>query len=199
MNWIDRRRQQRRRRRVIRVLGLASATVAALFLVGAVLPAEHLFTSQAKLQRPPETVWRVLTDLEGMPLWRSDVRAVERLPDLGGHPAWREVGMSGNQVFALTLADPPRLLVTRRADQGVPGLPMRTFELAATTHGTLVTVTDRAVSRNPLRRVLVRLHLSRPAARRLLRDLSERLSVNGREVVAHPGGSPRDTSPLGMP
>jgi uncharacterized protein YndB with AHSA1/START domain len=188
MNWIDRRRQQRRRRRAMKVLAGGLGSLAALFLVGALLPAEHPFTSQAVLERPPETVWRVLTDLDGLPFWRSDLTAVERLPDLGGKPAWREVGRSGSRVVELTRSEPPRLLVMRRAGRGSSGLPMRTVELAALAHGTLVTVTDRVESRNPFRRVLVRLQLPQPAVLRLLRDLTERLSVTRREVVAQPGG-----------
>jgi hypothetical protein len=172
---------------MLRALSVAPGALVALFLIGALLPAEYLFTSQAKLQRPPETVWRVLIDVDGMPLWRSDLTAVERLPDLGGNPAWREVGKSGDQVVELTLAEAPRRLVMQRPGLGAPGLPMRTVELAATTQGTLVTVTDRIASRNPFRRVLVRLHLPQPPVLRLLRDLTERLSVNRREVVTLPG------------
>jgi uncharacterized protein YndB with AHSA1/START domain len=183
MNWIDRRRQAQRRRRTLRVLGMLSGGAAALFLAGSLLPVVHILTSQATLQGPPEVVWQVLTDLDGMAHWRSDLTAIERLPDLEGNPAWREVGKSGDQVFELTRAEPPRLLVTQRAGEGASGLPMRTFELAATTQGTLVTVTDRVKSGNPFRRVLVRLHLPRPAAVRLLRDLAERLRVNRRVVI----------------
>lgn len=183
MNWIDRRRQAQRRRRTLRVLGTLSGAAAALFLIGSLLPVEHMLTSQAMLQGPPEVVWQVLTDLDGMAHWRSDLTAIERLPDLKGNPAWREVGRSGNQVFELTLAEPSRRLVTHRAGEEDSGLPTRTFELAATTKGTLVTVIDRVKSANPFRRVLVRLHLPRPAAVRLLRDLAERLRVNRRVVI----------------
>ena len=190
MNWIDRRKQAKRRRRVMKMLGVVSGGVAVLFLVGALMPAEHLFSGRATLPGPPELVWRVLTDLDGMAHWRSDLTALERLPDLGGRPAWREVGKAGNQVVELTLSDPPRRLVTRRAGQRAPGLPMRTFELAPTTRGTLVTVTDRVESGNPFRRLLVRIHVPRPAVERLLQDLAERLRLNRRVVVA-------DTSPRG--
>jgi uncharacterized protein YndB with AHSA1/START domain len=183
MNWIDRRRQQQRRRRTLKLLVASLGMLGAFFVAGALLPAEHRFTSKATLERPPETVWRVLVDVDGMPLWRSDLTAVERLPDLEGRPAWREYGKSGDQIVGLTLAEPPRRLVLQRASLGRPALPMRTFELAATAGGTLVTVTDRVEAKNPLQRVLVRLHVPRPAVERLLRDLSERFSTDRREVV----------------
>ncbi len=182
MNWTDRRKQKVRRRRARMALAFVGAMAAALFIVGVFLPAEHSNTSRAVLGRPPETVWRVLTDLDGMPLWRSDLTAVERLPDFQGKPAWREVGRSGTRVVELSLAEPPHHLVMQGAPDGTPGLPMRTFDLISVAAGTEVIVTERLSSRNPFRRVLVRLHLPRPAIERLLRDLTQRLTP--RQVAA---------------
>jgi len=184
MNWIDRRKQKARRRRAGMTLGLLAVATAASFIVGMFLPAEHTSTSHAVLGRPPETVWRVLTDLDGMPLWRSDVTAVERLPDLMGKPAWREVGRSGPRVVELSLAEPPRRLVIQATVDGKPSLPMRTFDLVSIATGTEVIVTERVASRNPFRRVLVRLNLPRPAIERLLRDLTHRLGVSPRQMAA---------------
>ncbi len=183
MNWTDRRKQRARRRRARIGLALLAGAIAALFIVGIFLPAERTSTSRAVVGRPPETVWRVLTDLDGMPLWRSDVIAVERLPDLMGKPAWRELGRDGPRVVELSLADPPRRLVIQAAAGGEPKLPMRTFDLVSTPLGTEVTVTERISSRNPFRRVLVRLKLPRPAIERFLRELTQRLSMNPRQVA----------------
>lgn len=187
MNWIDRRRQKVRRRRARVALVLAAGVLGGLSLVGACLPAEYLYVTHAVLGRPPETVWRVLTDLDGMPLWRSDLTAVERLPDLAGKPAWREVGKDGIQVVELAEAEAPHRMVIRGAGDAAPGLPIRTFDLVSSGPGTLVTVTERVASRNPLRRVLVRLNLPRPAIERFLRDLTEWLSINRGPVAATPG------------
>lgn len=184
MNWNDRRKQQIRRRRARAALGLLATLTAILFAFGMFLPAEHSSTSRVLLERPPETVWRVLTDVDGMPLWRSDLTAVERLPDLMGKPAWREVGRSGARVVELSLAERPRRLVIQGAAEGAPSLPMRTFQLVSSGAGTEVIVTERSASGNPFRRVLVRLHFPRPAIERLLRDLTQRLSMNPRQVAA---------------
>jgi uncharacterized protein YndB with AHSA1/START domain len=165
-------------------LGFLTVAMAALFTAGLFLPAEHTDTGRAVVSRPPETVWRVLTDLDGMPLWRSDVTAVERLPDLMGKPAWREIGRHGVRVVEASQAEPPRRLVIQGATEGQPSLPIRTFELVSTAAGTEVTVTERIASRNPFRRVLVRLSVPRPAIERFLRDLTQRLSINPRQVAA---------------
>ena len=182
MNWTDRRKQKARRRRARMALAFLGATTAVLLIVGVFLPAEHTSTSHAFLGRPPETVWRVLTDLDGMPLWRSDVTSVERLPDLMGKPTWREVGRDGARVVELSLAEPPRRLVIQSAADGERSLPIRTFELVSITTGTEVIATERSSSRNPFRRVLVRLNLPRPAIERFLRDLTHR--VTPRQVAA---------------
>jgi uncharacterized protein YndB with AHSA1/START domain len=183
MNWTDSRKRRVRRRRARIASGFLAGALAVLFTAGLFLPAEHTEISRAVVRRPPETVWRVLTDLDGMPLWRSDVTAVERLPDLMGKPAWREIGRHGARVVEASQAEPPRRLVIQGATEGEPSLPIRTFELVSTADGTEVTVTERIASRNPFRRVLVRLSLPRPAIERLLRDLARRLSINPRQVA----------------
>ena len=126
----------------------------------------------------------MLTDLDGMPLSAFGSTAVERLPDLMGKPAWREVGRGGARVVELSLAEPPRRLVIQATADGKPSLPMRTFDLVLITAGTEVTVTERVASQNPFRRVLVRLNLPRPAIERLLRDLTQRLGVSPRQMAA---------------
>lgn len=185
MNWTQRRKQQVRRRVARRVfLGLAGG-VAVLALGGLCLGAEQSVTSQALLPRSPETVWRVLMDFDGMPLWRSDLSALERLPDLAGRPVWRESGRAGTRVIELAVADPPSRLVLRRTRDGVPAFPMRTFDLSASLGGTRVILTERARITNPLQRVFYRLYPPRAGITRLLRDLELRL--NGRrEVTAGP-------------
>jgi hypothetical protein len=168
---------------MIALLALTAA-LSACFLAGVFLPVEHVGVGHALLDRPPETVWRVLTDLDGMPLWRSDLTALERLPDVAGRPAWREIGRGGARVVELALADPPRRLVIQRAPGGRTVLPIRTFELDSAESGTRVTITERGEVRNPLGRLLVRLRPGAPAIDRFLRDLDQRLNAGHRQVAA---------------
>jgi len=187
MTWISRRQRKARRRRALGVLAGLFTAFSACFLAGLLLPAEHVGIGHLLLDRSPEAVWRVLTDLDGMPLWRSDITAVERLPDMAGRPAWREIGRSGVRVIELTRADRPRLLVIQRAAGGRTAQPFRTFELDAAATGTLVTITERGEIRNPLGRVLARLRSRAPAVDRFLRDLEQRLNPGHRQVAAQGG------------
>lgn len=186
MNWTQRRKRSARRRLLVRFLAGVAVAAAGLFAAGSFLGSEVQLTREARLGRPPETVWRVLLDLDGLPLWRSDLSAVERLPDLAGHPAWRERGRWGARVVELAGADPPHRLVLRGADEGVPGLPVLTFELAAADPGTRLVVTQRIGVSNPIRRALYRVHPPQGDLARLLRDLEQRLAGGRREVVAVP-------------
>jgi len=184
ISWMEQRKRAARRRRLLRVLvGMAGAGVLA-FLAGAALPAEHRTTARASFDRAPEAVWRVLTDLEGMPSWRSGLDRIERLPGVDGRTTWLEVGTGADQVMELTESDPPRRLVIHRREDGRPGFPERIVQLRATINGTLVTVTERDRVGNPLARVMVRLGARESSARRLLADLHDRLGTTRHNLSA---------------
>ncbi len=191
MNWTERRKWDIRKRRALRIFTGLTAGLGAVGLIGLFLPIEHVTSTSLLLDRPPEIVWRVLTDFDGMPLWRSDLTGLERLPDLAGRPAWREISRTGNRVLELSVAEPPRRLVMRRSVGGRPGLPSRTFELVEASRGTLLTVAERRELRNPLLRVLVRIRAQRGEITRFLRDLDQRLNANRRQVATVRAG---DTS-----
>jgi uncharacterized protein YndB with AHSA1/START domain len=184
ISWMEQRKRAARRRRLLRVLGGVAGAGALAFLAGAALPAEHRSTARESFDRAPEAVWRVLTDLEGMPSWRSDLVRIERLPEADGRMTWLEVGSGEDQVMELTESDPPRRLVIHRREDGRPGLSERIVQLRATINGTLVTVTERDQVGNPLARVLVRLGARRSTGERLLADLHDRLGTARRNLTA---------------
>ncbi|NOT09056.1 MAG: SRPBCC family protein [Gemmatimonadales bacterium] len=184
MNWNDRRKRNARRRRALRVAAGALTLVGIVLLLGLLLPKEHVSRGQLLLVgRPPETVWRVLTDLDGMPLWRSDITRLERLPDLDGRQTWREVNRAGVSTVESLLAEAPRRMVIQRRQEGRPVLPSRTVELLATESGTEVRVIERTLVTNPLRRIFLRVGMIEPSVTRFLRDLDGRLNL-ARRIAA---------------
>ncbi len=185
MNWTELRKRKARRRRARRAGMLLGVALAAVAVIGLGLGAEQSVSGRALLERSPETIWRVLLDIDGMPLWRSDLRAVERLPDQDGRPAWRETGVAGTQIMEVAAAWPPSRLVLRPVKSG--GWPLRSVELVPAGRGTLVTVTERLRVGNPLRRVYDRLLPPRATIARFLRDLAQRLATGRRDVVSNPG------------
>jgi uncharacterized protein YndB with AHSA1/START domain len=183
MNWTARRKRKVRRRRSILAAGVLALGLALLGVIGLCFGAEQLLSDQALLDRPPETIWRVLTDFDGMPLWRSDLLALERLPDLSGRPAWREIGRNGARVMQLAEAEPPRRLVFSRTRDGRPSLPLRTVLLSPSSRGTLVTLTELDRVANPLRRLFNRAYPPRGPLIRFLRDLNRRVSGGHQQLV----------------
>ena len=184
ISWMEQRKRALRRRRLLRVLGGTAGAGVLAFLAGVALPAEHRTTARKSFDRAPEAVWRVLTDLEGMPSWRSDLDRIERLPEADGRTTWLEIGSGEDQVMELAESDPPRRLVIHRREDGRPGLPERIVQLRATINGTLVTVIERDQVGNPLARVLVRLGARESPARRLLADLHDRLGTTRHNLSA---------------
>jgi uncharacterized protein YndB with AHSA1/START domain len=140
---------------------LAAALLVALVglatLVGGVLPKNHVVTRTARLRRPPEDVWSVIADFAAGPSWRRGLRAVERLPDRDGHAVWKKVDRRG-QALPLEIVEehPPRRMVARIADDSLPFGGTWTYEVAPASGGSMLTVTERGVVRNPLFRFVAR-------------------------------------------
>ena len=184
ISWIEKKRRAARRRRLARViLGLA-ALVVLTAAAGMLLPAEHETRLNGSLDRSPDAVYRVLTDLDALPLWRSDLTRIERLPDAGGRVTWRERGRSGDQVLEFSESRPPHRLVMHRLVSGRAGLPERAFDLRPAAGGTRVTLTERIEIRNPVGRVLARLMSGSRDGMALLRDLESRMSLNRNHVAS---------------
>lgn len=183
MNWIERRRRLHRRRRVLRFLLVGTAGTAVLGLAGLVLPQETIRSGTLTLSRSRESIWRILTDLDGMPRWRSDLTGLERLPDQDGRPVWRETRRGSARVVQLSLAEPPRRLEMRPL-AGYGG-DDRTIELeeARGGTGTLVRVTERHPVA-PLGRLFARLGHLGGSAPVFLEDLARWLGGE-RPQIAH--------------
>ena len=71
------------------VVGVLVLIVAAIAVIGAMLPQNHVATRTAQLSLSPDRVWPIVTDVSNYPAWRRGVDSVERLaaPQL----KWREV------------------------------------------------------------------------------------------------------------
>lgn len=127
-------------------LYISAAVVVALvlivFIVGALLPREHVASRTLRVRRPPADVWALITGVDAFTSWRPDVKRVERLPDRNGRPAWKESASGMDIPLETTESDPPRRLVLRIADPKLPFGGTWTYVITPTPDGATLTITE---------------------------------------------------------
>jgi hypothetical protein len=129
--------------------------VAAMALIGALLPRDHTAMRSATFARSPDDVWRALTDLDAQPRWRSGVARIETLSPT----SFREHGRNGAIAYAIDEDRAPSSgaaarRVTRIADDKLPYGGRWIFELVADGAGSRLTITEEGFIKNPIFRFM---------------------------------------------
>src|SRR5688572_23869011 len=93
-------------------IGLIALPILVMVIWGALLPQDHLSVRKARFDRPPDELWATVTNLEGLPSWRKDLKKVEVLSPT----RWRE---NGEMTLEVAEQTPPSRLVIRI----LPGAP----------------------------------------------------------------------------
>jgi hypothetical protein len=159
-------------RRLLIALGVVVAAIAAVAIVGTLLPPGHIASRSLVLEVPRDSVWGVITDFASQPTWRKDLRKVERVSAGPGGDVWREDG-SEPLLLQTTEAVPPQRLVRTIADSTLPFGGRWVYELASTSSGgTRVTVTEAGEVYNPIFRVVSRFMDPSATIRQYLTDLA---------------------------
>ncbi|MCU0734759.1 MAG: SRPBCC family protein [Methylotetracoccus sp.] len=131
--------------------------VAVITVIGARLPKTHSAASRICLKAPPEEVWRVITDFPSYPAWRPGLTAVELGPHIDGLPSWFEVcGKKIKVHFRVVASEPPRRLVTRLVDSGLPLSGAWVYELRPANGGTELSITEQDKIYSPFLRFFTR-------------------------------------------
>jgi uncharacterized protein YndB with AHSA1/START domain len=100
--------------------GTLATLIAAVVVIGAMLPRDHVASMTARIAAKPDEVWKTIATPADFPSWRSDVKRVEMLPATPTGPSWREHGSNGAITFAVDAWEPPTRFVARIADTGLP-------------------------------------------------------------------------------
>lgn len=128
---------------LVLVLALLVALVVAIFIIGGMLPVDHVATGSIVMHQPPEVVWHTITDHANEPKWRPEVQSMVRLPDRNGHEVWQENYKHDHLVFETLEAVPPKKLVRQIvADEKAPFTGRWDIELEPVGGGTRVTITE---------------------------------------------------------
>ena len=157
--------------------------VAAMALIGFALPRDHVAARRATLARPPDEVWRALTDLDAYPRWRRGVTAIERLSP----SEFRERSTQGAIRFEIVEDRPAELRITRIADPKLPFGGRWIYELAPSDGATGLTITEDGFITNPVFRLLSRTVFSTASTlEKFLTDLGGYLGVPVAVEIAQP-------------
>jgi len=141
---------------ILLILGGLAAFVAAVAIIGSLLPKGHTATVSVRLKQKPEAVWAAITDYAGQASWRTDIKSIERMPDQNGHQVWRE--KNGNTVTLETIEEtPPRRLVRKIADPSLPFGGTWTYEIAPVDSGCTITITENGEVYNVIFRAIGKL------------------------------------------
>jgi uncharacterized protein YndB with AHSA1/START domain len=149
--------------------------IAALAVVGFLLPVAHVASAEARFARSPGEVFATIADVKRYPEWRPDVSRVEMLSE-APHTRWKESGGNGEITFEVEDATPPGRWQARIADRTLPFGGTWTYEMTPSGSGTLLRITERGEVYNPLFRVLSRFVFGHTATmEQFLRNLERKL------------------------
>lgn len=162
------------RRTFILVVGGVAIVIAAVLLIGILLPDSHEATGNALIGTAPEHVFDVLVDVDRYPEWRTGVTSIEVL---GREPLrWRERSGGDTITFEVFDRSPPERLRVRIADPDLPFGGTWTYTLAPDDGGTRVTITEHGEVYNPVFRFVSRFVIGHDATiQTFLTDLRRRL------------------------
>ncbi len=125
-------------------------------IVGYALPRDHVASSSISLGRSPDSVWAVVRDFAGYGNWWGYVERMERQQE-GDREVWLQYDTRNQMIpYEVMESVPPRRLVTRIVDDGLPFGGTWTYEIGASQAGSTVTITEDGQIHNPIFRLVSR-------------------------------------------
>jgi len=176
------RRQRLRRVRVRQASVVGPMALATLmWALGLLLPPQHSEEVRTLLGASAETVWAVLTDLDGMPDWRQGLRRVERLPDAEGQVRWLEIRSAGRSTtYQRVESFSPRRMVVQSSEQNRRWV----YEIRPLDRGSELAVREERTITNPLLRTVAAVFGDRDRIEDLTRDLERRLAGRREQLAS---------------
>lgn len=158
--------------------------VLVLWLVGGLLPRDHVARMTLDVRAGVDAVWALVSDFADTPRWRAAVAGLEMGDPVEGRMRFVEVAKQGRTPFEVMAQEAPSRQVVRVIDDGMPFGGTWTWELEPTVGGTRVTITEEGFVRNPVFRIMSRIAFPPTATMdAYLRDLARELGEDTEPVV----------------
>lgn len=125
------------------------ALIAGVYIIGALLPADHVATSESQIAAPIADVAQHIRHVERHPEWRSNVDRVEIVERANGRLTYREIG-ENRILFDFQEIETDTHFESTIADPGLPFGGSWTIRLVADGDETNVQITERGTVSDPL-------------------------------------------------
>lgn len=159
------------------VVGVLVALVLVVLVVGSLLPRNHVAGSSIVLRQPPDTVWRTVRDIAGVPKWWLEVQTSQRAADSAGREIWEQKFRNGFSMRFIVAEDTPprRLVMTIDAAADAPFGGTWTYDVTPAAGGTQLSVTESGYVNNALFRFMSKFVMGHYATQdKYLRALARR-------------------------
>jgi len=140
----------------LRVLFALIGIVTIVWILGMMLPRDHVASRIGTYHVPPDKVWTAITDVGAMPSWRIGLKSVTRLPDRNGLPAHIEDTAAGKLKIETQSMEAPRKLVNRIGGENLPFGGTWTFDVTPAADGSKLRITENGYVTNPIFRFVAR-------------------------------------------
>lgn len=158
------------------IVAIPVVALAAMFLVGMLLPAKHTLARSITLKVKPEVAFGTIAKVEELPSWSSGVLKVERLPDRDGRETTMQTLKGGMKMEVITSESlPPTHLVRTMGDSSAPFFGSWAYDFSAAGEGCRVIVRETGEVKNPLFRTMSRLFGLDKHITQHLNDLARKL------------------------
>ena len=160
------------KRLILVLLAVIVVAIASVWIIGLLLPTDHVATQSRWFGAPRDSLWRVVTDVRGYPSWREDVDSVVVLDD---GATWREYGSFGAITFTADEMTPGERFISRIADQDLGFGGRWIYVFADSAGGTTLTIAEEGQITNAFFRTISRYVTGYDATmRQYLDDLARR-------------------------
>jgi hypothetical protein len=143
------------------VVAVLVVIIGGVALIGLALPQNHSASRTAHLSPSPDSVWAIITNVDGYPSWRKDVTSVERVP--GQAFSWRETSGRDRMTYEATTVEQPTHFVTHIADKGLPFGGSWDYRIEPSGTGSKLTITENGEVYNPIFRFVSRFVMGQTA------------------------------------
>lgn len=166
------------------IVGGLVGLVALVWLIGAMLPRDHVASRSARYRQTPDAIWKAITEAEAIPQWRTGITGVNRLPEENGLPGWAETSSFGEMPLRVIEMDAPRRLRMRIASDDLPFGGTWTYEITAADGGATLRITEDGFVKNAFFRFMSRFIFGHTATiEQYLKDVGKKF---GEEVTLEP-------------